>query len=57
MSARWVFLVIPLLWIAGVPGHAQKDVHIPEEWDGDPALQEWYVGGGRTDRLGVRGIV
>ena len=41
MSARWVFLVIPLLWIAGVPGHAQKDVHIPEEWDGDPALQEW----------------
>jgi hypothetical protein len=41
MSARWVFLAIPLLWIAGVPGHAQKDVYIPEEWDGDPALQEW----------------
>lgn len=33
MSARWVFLVIPLLWIAGVPGHAQKDVYIPEVED------------------------
>ena len=41
MSVRWVSLVMPLLWIAGVPGHARKDVHIPEEWDGDPALQEW----------------
>ena len=33
MSARWVFLFIPILWIAGVPGHAQKDVYIPEVED------------------------
>lgn len=41
MTARWLLLILPLLWATTSPGHAQKDVFIPNEWADDPALQEW----------------
>lgn len=41
MSARRCLLLIPLLWVVGNPCYGQKEVYIPDEWEDDPALQDW----------------
>lgn len=41
MDARCIVLIGLALWIGVFSCYGQKDVFIPNEWDDDPALQEW----------------